>query len=92
MTTMEDIPHAPKLAPGAGLAAGTSMPRDAASCWQTMTRLAIDNRADAIDYLVRADPAPRLSTDELAALLDAFPALPTTSHTSAAAAGSREIR
>jgi hypothetical protein len=65
VTTTEDIPHAQKRAPDADLATAASIPHGAASCWQTMTRLAIDNRADAIDYLVHADPPPRLSTDEL---------------------------
>jgi hypothetical protein len=53
------------------------MPPGALRCWQVMTRLAIDNRADAIDYLSGADPAVRLSAAALAALLDAFPPLPT---------------
>ncbi|MGH3679399.1 MAG: hypothetical protein ACRDT2_03830 [Natronosporangium sp.] len=56
----------------------TPMPPGVVSCWQIMTGLAIDNRADAIDYLFHSGPRPRLSTGELAALLDAFPLLPTT--------------
>lgn len=43
------------------------------SCWQIMTGLAIDNRADAVDYLFRSGPRPSLSTGELVALLEAFP-------------------
>lgn len=56
------------------------MPVGAARCWRVMTGLAIDNRADAIDYLYlhHADPAVRLSPAELAALLAAFPLLPAT--------------
>lgn len=63
---------------GFGGPAGPPMPPGAARCWQVMTGLAIDNRADAIDYLYHADPAVRLSTEALAALLAAFPLLPTT--------------
>lgn len=55
-----------------------AMPPGAVRCWQVMTGLAIDNRADAIDYLSHAAPAVRLSTEALAALLEAFPLLPHT--------------
>lgn len=53
------------------------VPPGALRCWQVMTGLAIDNRADAIDYLYHAGPAVRLSAQSLAALLEAFPPLPT---------------
>lgn len=57
---------------------GQPVPPGALRCWQVMTGLAIDNRADAIDYLHHADPAVRLSADALATLLAAFPLLPAT--------------
>jgi hypothetical protein len=50
----------------------------ALGCWRAMTKLAIDNRADAIDYLRRVDPPPRLSAQTVAGLLAAFPPLPAT--------------
>jgi hypothetical protein len=63
---------------GLGGQAVPALPPAAIRCWQDMTDLEIDNRADAIDYLHHVDPVVLLSTEALAALLDAFPPLPTT--------------
>lgn len=59
------------------LPAACPIPLAALGCWRVMTELAIDNRADAIDYLRHADPPPRLSAQTVAGLLAAFPLLPS---------------
>lgn len=45
-------------------------------CWQLMTGLHISTRADAIDYLWATDSLPRLSTEEIRSLVEAFPLMP----------------
>lgn len=42
-------------------------------CWQTMNRLQITTRADAIDYLWTADCLAFLSIGEIRSLVEAFP-------------------
>jgi hypothetical protein len=55
------------------------VPPGAVACWQAMTRLNITTRVDAIEYLRSAEPAARLSVEEMRELLCVFPVLPARS-------------